>query len=679
VLGLETEYALLFAPEVGSPAPVHEKLYEALTEALRQECLCLEAAYRKGGHFLANGGLVHYEAEPAAPHRGLLEIATPECATVREAVASHRGLERLIVRLLPSVRRRLGDAGHAGQLVLGKASSDYQGRTFGTHENYSVTDRPDAVRWIALACFVAIFQLVRLPITLLALALAAAHLALTAALLAGSVVVLYVASRDGRAPARSDPGARGGDSPPLPRAWTVVRAAAETLRAWAARVRDLDRRVLVPPASRIAGHLVLARFRRHLVPFLVTRVVFTGPGWLRTDRRASPGVLAGAVGAVPGRGTRFVLSARAAATGSVMQALGDPSAKPIIDIKNLFAGAFTLFARTKRLHVSYSDSNMSEYALWLKLATTELVVRMLEDGHAPDEAAVALADPLAAVEIVSSDLTLTRSLARPDRPRLTALDVQRAYLDAARSWVQRRHPESEEHARVLDQWQDVLDRLASNPRSLADRLDWVAKRDLMDEAVGSTGWEAVAAALPAIRFLEERGMGLGRVIDRPTEVRAFMLARLGPEDGGSLSAILESSGIDWEELPVLYRLHYQLKKIDLKYHELSESGGYHAQMERERLFVRVLDDAELAMAETHPPCGTRAALRAHYVREASRHGLEVLAGWDHIIVPARYAVIALPDPCAAGPAIDLSALASEGGLRTALRFALFLPRLGLPA
>ena len=62
----------------------------------------------------------------------------------------------------------------------------------------------------------------------------------------------------------------------------------------------------------------------------------------------------------------------------------------------------------------------------------------------------------------------------------SALQIQRAYYEASRA-----HEESNPAgvdaatAQILDLWGEVLDALETNPLSLADRLDWVAKYALV--------------------------------------------------------------------------------------------------------------------------------------------------------------------------------------------------------
>lgn|GEM_PF-406702 len=658
VLGLETEYAYVFTPEVGSNSPAQDTVHQAFSEVLQEEYLCCEAAYRKGGYFLANGGLVHYEAEADAVHRGLLEMATPECSSATEAVAHHRAQERIIKTLLPKVNRRLAEEGFAGNLFIGKASSDYQGHTFGTHENYLVDDRLGVGRSVLLVLLVGLFHVFRLPLSLGYLILSAFSVVVYGAAFG---VFVCVSFRRRLCPSAASAASAAPEETSTPRTVVRLQDLIEKISSGVFRLRLVEQKYLFPLFSRWITRLILRVYREHLVPFLVTRLVFTGPGWLKTDS--------------PEEGVRFVLSPKAAAVGVVMDVYSDASKKPIIDVKNLFRESMSLLRRHKRLHVSFSDSNMSEYALWLKLSTTDLVLRMLEAGFIPK--GCGLQDPIEAIRVVSGDLTFGRSLSCLGGGDRTALEIQRAYFETARQYVCERAPEDMEARTTLDAWDRVLRALEEDSRTLVDVLDWVAKKDLMDEAVMGVGWEELEKALSPLRYLEEKNVGLGRMINAPTQVAKFLKARLGADFEG-LEQRMKLASLSFESLPELYRLFYQLKKIDLRYHEIGAEGGYYLQMEQEGLFRRVVSEADVEQARLCPPGATRAALRGRYIQDAARLGLDILVGWERVIVPTHFKIIRMDDPCALIPPVRLDELQSQNRFWRYLRMLPFLPHLAAP-
>jgi len=126
--------------------------------------------------------------------------------------------------------------------------------------------------------------------------------------------------------------------------------------------------------------------------------------------------------------------------------------------------------RYRRLHVITGDANRSAWSTWLKVGSAAAVLAALEAGELPT---FTLADPVAAMHAVSHDPWRPVRLA--DRRRLTALDLQAAYLEAAQAHAERTGGD----LAVLAAWREVLDDLAADPSRCADRLDWAAKQQLL--------------------------------------------------------------------------------------------------------------------------------------------------------------------------------------------------------
>ena len=134
----------------------------------------------------------------------------------------------------------------------------------------------------------------------------------------------------------------------------------------------------------------------------------------------------------------------------------------------------------RRLHVIVGDANMSEIATFLKLGTTSIVLSMIEDDFLGDD--LCLASPVVAIRQISHDPSLTRTVLMRDGSRLTALDVQFRLLERAVEYRRVHGLESvdaEVGDRVIELWERVLSGLASDPDSVADMVDWVAKRRLI--------------------------------------------------------------------------------------------------------------------------------------------------------------------------------------------------------
>jgi proteasome accessory factor A len=210
-----------------------------------------------------------------------------------------------------------------------------------------------------------------------------------------------------------------------------------------------------------------------ILPFFVTRQIFAGAGKVGVE--VASGV------AEPGS-TPFQLSQRADFF-SVEASVDTLYNRPIVNTRDEpHADA----RRYRRFHVICGDANLCEVATLLKVGTTLLTLRLLETGWRPSE--VLLRNPVEAIKRVSRDQSLRWPVERMSGGTIGAVEVQRAYLAAAR---ERLAGLSDETDQVLAEWEQVLDRLDADPLGLSDTLDWAAKRALLDafrESEG-LGWD----------------------------------------------------------------------------------------------------------------------------------------------------------------------------------------------
>ena len=133
-------------------------------------------------------------------------------------------------------------------------------------------------------------------------------------------------------------------------------------------------------------------------------------------------------------------------------------------------------SKYRRLHLLVGDSNMSEYATALKVGTTAMVLNLLERKIFPGDV-VALGDPVWALKEISRDPTHKWILDRQNGRSISAIDIQRVYLSLSQRYLRGLDEESDW---VLDEWERTLDALESDPMQLTDRVDWVAKKWLLD-------------------------------------------------------------------------------------------------------------------------------------------------------------------------------------------------------
>jgi proteasome accessory factor A len=136
----------------------------------------------------------------------------------------------------------------------------------------------------------------------------------------------------------------------------------------------------------------------------------------------------------------------------------------------------------RRLHVILGDANLAEVTTFLKVGTTSLVLSMIEDDFLPRD--FVFVAPVQTLRRVSYDLTLRRPLELVDGSTVTALEVQWELFDRAKKFGEEHGLESvggdEIGQEVLRRWEAVLTGLESDPSTLADQIDWIAKHRLID-------------------------------------------------------------------------------------------------------------------------------------------------------------------------------------------------------
>ena len=135
----------------------------------------------------------------------------------------------------------------------------------------------------------------------------------------------------------------------------------------------------------------------------------------------------------------------------------------------------------RRLHVIAGDANMSEVATLLKLGTTSIVLAMIEDDAFPEHLIVK--DPVHAIRQVSHDTSLSACIMMTDGRMLSALQVQMEILEAAIQYANRYGLESVDDVvgnDVLMRWASVLDGLETDPLLVANIVDWIAKKRIVD-------------------------------------------------------------------------------------------------------------------------------------------------------------------------------------------------------
>ncbi|MDQ3575785.1 MAG: proteasome accessory factor PafA2 family protein, partial [Actinomycetota bacterium] len=214
-----------------------------------------------------------------------------------------------------------------------------------------------------------------------------------------------------------------------------------------------------------------------LIPFFVSRQIYAGAGKVLQTAR-------GAMYCISQRAEHIWEGVSSATTRS----------RPIINTRDEpHADA----ERFRRLHVIVGDSNMSEYATFLKVGATSILLRMLEDPSVVLRD-MTLENPIKAIREISHDPTCKRRVRLANGREASALDIQSEYLARAQRYhAQKGLSPLEEQALMM--WEHCLTGLEKDPLSLDRECDWVIKHRLIE---GYREREDVPLTNPSVSLLD---------------------------------------------------------------------------------------------------------------------------------------------------------------------------------
>jgi proteasome accessory factor A len=313
----------------------------------------------------------------------------------------------------------------------------------------------------------------------------------------------------------------------------------------------------------------------YLLPFLVTRQIFSGVGRVgghrlnRTDFRNNIMRMSdheadyiwvhNFYGVEIDRSVDFQLSQRA---DHILKTVASKVRfnRAIINPK---WDSYYNFSNMHRLHLLFGEANMSEWATAMKVGTTSLVLDLVEAGLVPPE--VRLLDPVDTLKKVSRDQTWRWPATLATGKTVPSVDLQRIYLEAAQRYLSGRDAQSDW---VLREWDYALTGLETDPMLLDDRVDWVAKRKLLE-------------------------------------------------------MFREAEGATWQD--------DVMQSLDLEYHNINPARGLYHGLVEEGQVHRVLDDDRIDCARTQPPATTRAAARGRVIRRLiDSHAKKYVIDWDSV-------------------------------------------------
>jgi Pup amidohydrolase len=647
IYGYETEYGVMIFPETGAKyAPKRMSIYDYLEFLIGTFMKVLPATYRKRGVFMENGGLFNYEALHNNFLEGLTEMATPECASPRDVSLYHAAQTSLLFRLIRKLNDTIGtlDPSFRGRIALGKSNVDSEGRYFASHENYLVHDDPGPAATALLYLLTPVlwlFHLILMALAYLPIIIMTPLffiLALAAGLLSG------ILSANPR---------YEGLNEKLTRRLAFIFDKDVGVDYLVRLSGDISKLLFAPwifLASRLLAPFMFNRYKEELSSYLATRTIFCGTGKVFMPVMKEP-PLARAEGDAPP--AVFEISQRAEAMKCLFSVVADEDRRPVFDGRDLFLDPLSALSRKKRLHILFSDSNMSSLGVYLKMGVTGLILEMIEEGAAFEE--VRLADPMAALKDVSKDPSLRKKLPLKNGREASALEIQRFYLARAKEYFLAADAEDPMAKDIIDKWEYVLGCLEVNPHLLYRKLDWVTKRDLIEEVL--------------------RGRGTIREIAEIAEWASYFISHCDmsfPPDGASLlyfkgllgfgvfkqfQDFLDNLGLAYEEFVRRWKLYYEILKIDFKFHQLDEEGYYY-QLLNSGLVEDIFTPLEVEEAITRPPQETRARIRGTIVStyghksetfSHEEYGEKMMTsrtkvGWDKFFLEWPFKKLSFKDP-----------------------------------
>jgi proteasome accessory factor A len=269
-----------------------------------------------------------------------------------------------------------------------------------------------------------------------------------------------------------------------------------------------------------------------ILPFLITRQIFAGAGKMGIETESTPGE--------PGV---YQISQRADFF-SVLVSIDTMNRRPLINTRD---EPHVDASRYRRFHVILGDSNMSEWATAMKIGTTSLVLDLIERGEAPQ---LEIAQPINANKSISRDQTYDWIIELKDGRKISAIDVQRIYLRAASKIDPPEGGVSEDRQWILREWKNALDDLERDAMSTRDRIDWAAKKFL-------------------------------------------------------LNAFQQDEKLSWNDP--------WLQSIDLEYHNVDFERGLYYELVRQGAVRRFVSENDIKMSIFNPPETTRAFFRGRSV------------------------------------------------------------------
>jgi proteasome accessory factor A len=365
----------------------------------------------------------------------------------------------------------------------------------------------------------------------------------------------------------------------------------------------------------------------HLIPHLVSRVVYTGAGGFNP---VMPGL-------------EFTLSPRA-------WLISEPVSAESTQHRGIYHTKDESLSGPgwHRLHVICGESLCSDTATVLKLGATALVVAALEAGHRPGQV-VGLARPVDALRAFASDPGGRATARLVTGADARACDIQRHYLELVERCLADAvlPPWAGEICRM---WRAQLDALDDRAASVARTLDWAIKLALYQDQAARCGldWEAFSRWNLALRDLDRAASRLHRQ-DEPHGLGRAL--GLGSAPHGKLRPLAPRAvlrGMRLREVNEFLAFRRAMLETDLRFGQLGERGIFDQLEGRGVLTHGVEGHGPVHGWVDGPPERGRARARGEWITRLWRAGTAARyrCDWASVSDEARGLFVDLSDPLA---------------------------------
>ncbi len=546
LIGLETEYAIKRFSENNQKID-NRIIYDYIIKNLTHYTKVVDGASVIKWHqvFTENGSAFCYESLPLYIQDGLLEAATPECESPFQLVLYQKAIDTLLQKAL----RECNQSKYFSQPIsLIKNCKDAYGNVYGAQENYS--GKIGSNFFIFLYRLFLIFYKPFLAIYIVHIFLVSFIILFFHSILLVVIYFFYMIFLLFTFRIKSI-------------SYDLFinlqhKNFIDFFEKTSGKILTFTEIFLSYPfivLSVFYFNFVLFRnYKKHLLSFLITRILFTGSGTLEEDGS-------------------FFLSEKATKVKRINRVSNFPSERCIFDLGNLMKLSYLsilhlfrfdffylkeMFRKEQRLQIGMSDSCMSTEAELLKVGITSLLMDMIDDKFLKETPI--LKDPIDSLHKINQFPKFRHYKMKIKNPKLTskkemtAIEIQRWYLEKAKEYLNQKKVYLPESTLIVKLWEEILNQISENPTKLFGRVDWITKKIFINQIL-----------------MREENIHTDDVFDDP----------------------------NFSD-PNLLKKHYTLLKVvDLKYHDLSD--GYFYQLEKKGFSKIIFSEEEIERAITHPP------------------------------------------------------------------------------